>query len=152
MAGCPNRLGRATCRRQGLRPERAMVPVVPYHVYWRVARYVEGGAVREQGISTPKTSPARSCTSRLDADALRPPTAVADMMKDPLFARFLPLIQRGDVTLMEWKSTSASFCWRKASCRSARTPCRGIRSRCRWVTTLCSTRTVRSGWSYPNIR
>lgn len=76
-------------------------PIVPYHVYWagpatwRVEVFIKS-YFYTQNI------PCSRLWLWLDAD--RDPDAVDRMLtKDPLFARFLPFVERGDIKVMTWK-------------------------------------------------
>lgn len=79
-------------------------PIIPYHTYWtgpatwRVEIFVKSYLFTQN----------LACSRLwiwLDAD--RNPKAVEDMMtKDALFARFLPLVERGDIVLKAWKFPS----------------------------------------------
>jgi hypothetical protein len=79
-------------------------PIVPYHVYWtgpatwRVELFVKS-YLYTQNI------PCVRLWIWLDGD--REPNAIEKMMNhDPIFAKFLPLVERGDVTLKLWKFPS----------------------------------------------
>lgn len=79
-------------------------PIIPYHVYWtgpatwRVEIFVKSYLYTQN----------LACSRLwiwLDAD--RNPNAVDDMLnRDPLFKRFLPLVERGDITLKAWNFPS----------------------------------------------
>lgn len=79
-------------------------PVIPYHVYWtgpatwRVEVFIKS-YLYTQNIACSRL------WLWLDAD--RHANAVEDMLqRDPLFARFLPLIERGDIIVKEWRFPS----------------------------------------------
>ncbi|KAF8420202.1 hypothetical protein EV426DRAFT_537856 [Tirmania nivea] len=75
-------------------------PVIPYHTYWtgpatwRVELFIKG-YLHTQNLACSRLH------LWLDTDAH--PFAVPDMMRDPIFAKFLPLVERGDIILKEWK-------------------------------------------------
>jgi hypothetical protein len=78
-------------------------PVQLYHTYWtgpstwRVELFVKSYLYTQN----------LACSRLyiwLDSDSH--PTAVSDMMKDSGFQRFLPLVERGDITLKAWKFPS----------------------------------------------
>ncbi|GAM89355.1 hypothetical protein ANO11243_073920 [Dothideomycetidae sp. 11243] len=75
-------------------------PIVPYHVYWagpatwRLEIFVKAYLYTQN-------LPCSRLWVWLDAD--RSPTAVEKMLtKDPLFARFLPFVERGDLKVVAW--------------------------------------------------
>jgi hypothetical protein len=75
-------------------------PIIPYHVYWtgpatwRVEVFVKS-YLHTQNLACSRL------WIWLDAD--RNPNAVDNMLNhDTLFARFLPLVERGDIRLMSW--------------------------------------------------
>ncbi len=75
-------------------------PVIPYHVYWtgpatwRVEVFIKSYLYTQN-------LPCSRLWLWLDAD--RNPNAVEDFLKrDALFARFLPLVERGDVIVKAW--------------------------------------------------
>lgn len=79
-------------------------PIVPYHVYWtgpatwRVELFIKS-YLYTQNI------PCSRLWIWLDSD--RNHNAVADMLeRDPLFAMFLPFVQRGDISLHAWRFPS----------------------------------------------
>jgi hypothetical protein len=79
-------------------------PVVPYHVYWtgpatwRVELFIKSH-LYTQNI------PCVRLLLWLDGD--RDPEAVDKMLNhDPLFRKFLPFVNRGDITLMTWNFPS----------------------------------------------
>ncbi|TVY60747.1 hypothetical protein LSUE1_G009958 [Lachnellula suecica] len=79
-------------------------PIVPYHVYWtgpatwRVELFVKSH-FHTQNI------PCVRLFIWLDGD--RDPKAVDKMLNhDPLFEKFLPFVERGDIVLMTWKFPS----------------------------------------------
>lgn len=90
-AKAPSKTDRGTCAG----------PIVPYHVYWagpatwRVEVFIKS-YLYTQNIP---------CSQLwLWADADRDPDAVDKLLtKDPLFARLLPLVKRGDIKVLEWK-------------------------------------------------
>ena len=79
-------------------------PIIPYHVYWTGPATWRVEVFIKSYLFTQNLACSRLWLW-LDAD--HNPNAVEDMLNDdPLFARFLPLIERGDVTLKEWKFPS----------------------------------------------
>lgn len=79
-------------------------PIIPYHVYWtgpatwRVEVFIKAYLYTQN-------LPCSRLWLWLDAD--RSPNAVEDMLtKDPLFARFLPLVERGDIRVLAWNFPS----------------------------------------------
>ena len=79
-------------------------PVVPYHVYWtgpatwRVELFIKSHLYTQN-------LPCVRLLLWLDGD--RDPDAVEKMLNhDPLFARFLPFVERGDIILKTWKFPS----------------------------------------------
>lgn len=79
---------------------RCAGPIVPYHTYWtgpaswRVEVFVKSYLYTQN-------LPCSRLWIWLDAD--RSPGAVEKMMtNDPIFAKFLPLVKRGDIVLKEW--------------------------------------------------
>lgn len=79
-------------------------PIIPYHVYWsgpatwRVEVFIKAYLYTQN-------LPCSRLWLWLDAD--RTPNAVDKMLtSDPLFARFLPFVMRGDIKLMNWKFPS----------------------------------------------
>jgi hypothetical protein len=79
-------------------------PIIPYHVYWtgpaswRLEMFVKAYLYTQN-------LPCTRLWMWLDTD--KNPNALEDFMtKDPLFARFLPFIERGDITLHPWKFPS----------------------------------------------
>lgn len=79
-------------------------PIVPYHTYWtgpatwRVEVFIKS-YLHTQNLACSRLY--------LWLDADKNPHAVDDMLqRDPLFARFLPLVERGDITVMPWKFPS----------------------------------------------
>lgn len=91
-----------------LKPSRKNVgecagPVQLYHTYWtgpstwRVELFVKSYLYTQN-------LPCSRLYIWLDSDGN--PNAVEDMMKDPGFQRFLPLVARGDITLKAWKFPS----------------------------------------------
>ncbi|EWC46738.1 hypothetical protein DRE_03983 [Drechslerella stenobrocha 248] len=75
-------------------------PVVPYHVWWsgkctwRVELFLKS-YLHSQNL------PCSRLNLWLDHDSN--PFAIDDMMRDPGFVRFLPLVRRGDIKLREWR-------------------------------------------------
>lgn len=76
-------------------------PIVPYHVYWtgpatwRVELFVKSHLYTQN-------LPCTRLFIWLDGD--RDPKAVDKMLsRDPLFEKFLPFVERGDITLKLWK-------------------------------------------------
>lgn len=79
-------------------------PIVPYHVYWtgpatwRVEIFIKSYLYTQN-------LPCSRLFLWLDGD--REPDAVERMLNtDPLFAKFLPFVERGDITLKLWKFPS----------------------------------------------
>jgi len=79
-------------------------PIVPYHVYWtgpatwRVELFVKSHFYTQN-------IPCVRLFIWLDGD--REPNAIEKMMNhDPLFEKFLPFVERGDITLKLWKFPS----------------------------------------------
>ncbi|KAI9794579.1 MAG: hypothetical protein M1816_004466 [Peltula sp. TS41687] len=79
-------------------------PVIPYHVYWtgpatwRVEIFIKSYLYTQN-------LPCSRLWIWLDAD--RNPTAMKDMLQtDPVFAAYLPLVERGDIVLKSWKFPS----------------------------------------------
>lgn len=78
-------------------------PVIQYHTYWtgpatwRVELFVKS-YLWTQNLACSRLN------IWLDEDLYE--NAVADMMKDKLFTRFLPLVERGDILLRAWKFPS----------------------------------------------
>lgn len=79
-------------------------PIVPYHVYWtgpatwRVELFIKSHFYTQN-------IPCVRLFLWLDGD--RDPDAVDKMLNhDPLFKKFLPFVERGDITLMTWKFPS----------------------------------------------
>lgn len=75
-------------------------PIIPYHVYWsgpatwRVEVFIKAYLYTQN-------LPCSRLWLWVDAD--RSSTAAYDMLnKDPLFARFLPFVERGDIRVMSW--------------------------------------------------
>lgn len=75
-------------------------PIIPYHVYWagpatwRLEIFVKAYLYTQN-------LPCSRLYLWLDAD--RSPKAVENMLtKDPLFARFLPFVERGDLKVVAW--------------------------------------------------
>lgn len=79
-------------------------PIVPYHTYWtgpaswRVEVFIKSYLYTQN-------LPCSRLWIWLDSD--HSPDAVEKMLEhDPIFAKFLPLVERGDVILKEWKFPS----------------------------------------------
>ena len=79
-------------------------PIVPYHVYWtgpatwRVELFIKSHLYTQN-------LPCSRLYLWLDGD--RDPDAVDKMLtSDPLFARFLPFVERGDIIMKTWKFPS----------------------------------------------
>ncbi|EPS44232.1 hypothetical protein H072_1742 [Dactylellina haptotyla CBS 200.50] len=78
-------------------------PIVPYHIWWsgkctwRVELFIKS-YFHSQNL------PCSRLNLWLDVDVN--PNAVDDMMQDPGFARFIPLVHRGDLKLREWSFPS----------------------------------------------
>jgi len=79
-------------------------PIVPYHTYWtgpatwRVELFIKSYFYTQN-------TPCSRMFIWLDGD--RDPQAVDKMLNhDPLFKKFLPFVERGDITLMTWKFPS----------------------------------------------
>ncbi|GME48631.1 hypothetical protein GTA08_BOTSDO01860 [Neofusicoccum parvum] len=76
-------------------------PIIPYHVYWTGPATWRVEVFIKSYLYTQNLACSRLFLW-LDSD--KNPHAVDDMLhRDPLFARFLPLVERGDVTVMAWK-------------------------------------------------
>ncbi|KAL1615252.1 hypothetical protein SLS54_009183 [Diplodia seriata] len=79
-------------------------PIVPYHTYWTGPATWRVEVFVKSYLYTQNLACSRLYIW-LDAD--RNPNAVDDMLKrDPLFARFLPLVERGDIKVVGWKFPS----------------------------------------------
>ncbi|KAL9070105.1 MAG: hypothetical protein Q9157_005929 [Trypethelium eluteriae] len=79
-------------------------PIIPYHVYWTGPATWRVEVFIKSYLYTQNLACSRLWIW-LDAD--RHPNAIDDMLnRDPLFARFLPLVERGDITLKAWKFPS----------------------------------------------
>jgi hypothetical protein len=79
-------------------------PIIPYHVYWTGPATWRVEVFIKSYLYTQNLACSRLWIW-LDSD--RNPRAVEDMLtKDALFARFLPFVERGDVTLKAWKFPS----------------------------------------------
>lgn len=79
-------------------------PVIPYHVYWTGPATWRVEAFIKSYLYT-QNVPCSRVWLWLDAD--RRATAVEDMLeRDPLFARLLPLVERGDVVVKAWRFPS----------------------------------------------
>ncbi|KAK6539652.1 hypothetical protein TWF694_009858 [Orbilia ellipsospora] len=78
-------------------------PIIPYHIWWsgkctwRVELFVKS-YFHSQNL------PCSRLNLWLDVDVN--PNAVADMMRDPGFEKFIPLVERGDLKLREWSFPS----------------------------------------------
>lgn len=76
-------------------------PIIPYHVYWSGPATWRVEVFIKSYLYTQNLACSRLWIW-LDAD--RSPTAVETMLdQDPLFARFLTFVERGDIKLMSWK-------------------------------------------------
>ncbi|KAF2870251.1 hypothetical protein BDV95DRAFT_496999 [Massariosphaeria phaeospora] len=79
-------------------------PIVPYHVYWTGSATWRVEVFVKSYLYTQNLACSRLWIW-LDSD--HSPKAVSDMLnKDALFARFLPLVERGDIVLKAWKFPS----------------------------------------------
>ena len=79
-------------------------PIIPYHVYWTGPATWRVEVFVKSYLYTQNLACSRLWIW-LDAD--RNPNAVDDMLNhDPLFKRFLPLVERGDITLKAWNFPS----------------------------------------------
>lgn len=76
-------------------------PIIPYHVYWTGPATWRVEVFIKSYLYTQNLACSRLWLW-LDSD--RNPNAVYNMMnKDALFARFLPLVERGDILVKAWK-------------------------------------------------
>ncbi|KAF2091324.1 hypothetical protein K490DRAFT_31226 [Saccharata proteae CBS 121410] len=76
-------------------------PIVPYHVYWTGPATWRVEVFVKSYLYTQNLACSRLYIW-LDADKY--PNAVDDMLnRDALFARFLPLVERGDITVKAWR-------------------------------------------------
>ncbi|KAI9712835.1 MAG: hypothetical protein M1820_001457 [Bogoriella megaspora] len=79
-------------------------PIIPYHTYWTGPATWRVEVFIKSYLYTQNLACSRLWIW-LDAD--RNANAVGDMLnRDPLFARFVPLVERGDITLKAWKFPS----------------------------------------------
>jgi hypothetical protein len=79
-------------------------PIIPYHVYWTGPATWRVEAFIKSYLYTQNLACSRLWLW-LDSD--RSPNAVDSMLnKDALFARFLPLVERGDIVVKAWKFPS----------------------------------------------
>jgi hypothetical protein len=79
-------------------------PIIPYHVYWTGPATWRVEVFIKSYLYTQNLACSRLWLW-LDSD--RNPNAVENMLtKDALFARFLPLVDRGDVVVKAWKFPS----------------------------------------------
>ncbi|KAF2657752.1 hypothetical protein K491DRAFT_594475 [Lophiostoma macrostomum CBS 122681] len=79
-------------------------PIIPYHVYWTGHATWRVEAFIKSYLYTQNLACSRLWIW-LESD--KNPKAVDDMLtKDALFARFLPLVERGDIILKAWKFPS----------------------------------------------
>ncbi len=79
-------------------------PIIPYHVYWTGPATWRVEIFIKSYLYTQNLACSRLWLW-LDAD--RNPTAVADMLeRDSIFAAFRPLVERGDITVREWRFPS----------------------------------------------
>jgi len=75
-------------------------PIIPFHVYWRGPATWRVELFIKAYLYT-QNLPCSQLHFWLDSDPF--PTAVYDMLNtDPLFARFLPLVERGDIVVRAW--------------------------------------------------
>jgi len=75
-------------------------PIIPYHVYWRGPASWRVELFLKAYLYT-QNLPCSQLNLWLDSDPF--PNAVHDMLNnDPLFARFLPLVERGDILVRAW--------------------------------------------------
>jgi len=75
-------------------------PIIPYHVYWRGPASWRVELFIKAYLYT-QNLPCSQLNLWLDSDPF--PNAVHDMLNnDPLFVRFLPLVERGDILLRAW--------------------------------------------------
>ncbi|KAF2452845.1 hypothetical protein BDY21DRAFT_328433 [Lineolata rhizophorae] len=76
-------------------------PIIPYHTYWTGPATWRVEVFIKSYLYTQNLACSRLYIW-LDSD--RNPNAVDDMLnRDALFARFLPLVERGDIVLKAWK-------------------------------------------------
>ncbi|KAF2139428.1 uncharacterized protein K452DRAFT_232589 [Aplosporella prunicola CBS 121167] len=76
-------------------------PIVPYHTYWTGPATWRVEVFIKSYLYTQNLACSRLY---LWVDADKSPNAVENMLvRDPLFARFLPLVERGDITVMPWR-------------------------------------------------
>ncbi|KAI9884081.1 MAG: hypothetical protein M1823_004130 [Watsoniomyces obsoletus] len=79
-------------------------PVIPYHVYWTGPATWRVEVFIKSYLHTQNLACSRLWLW-LDADGHA--NVVQDMLqRDPLFARFLPLVERGDILVKEWRFPS----------------------------------------------
>jgi hypothetical protein len=79
-------------------------PIIPYHVYWTGPATWRVEVFIKSYLYTQNLACSRLWLW-LDSD--RSPNAVYNMLnKDALFARFLPLVERGDIVVKAWKFPS----------------------------------------------
>ncbi|KAF2732495.1 hypothetical protein EJ04DRAFT_336073 [Polyplosphaeria fusca] len=79
-------------------------PIIPYHVYWTGPATWRVEVFIKSYLYTQNLACSRLWLW-LDSD--KNPNAVRDMLnKDALFARFLPLVDRGDILVKAWKFPS----------------------------------------------
>jgi hypothetical protein len=79
-------------------------PIIPYHVYWTGPASWRLELFTKSYFYT-QNLPCSRLWLWLDADKNH--NAINDFMtRDPLFARFLPFVERGDIALKEWKFPS----------------------------------------------
>lgn len=79
-------------------------PIIPYHTYWTGPATWRVEVFIKSYLYTQNLACSRLWIW-LDSD--KNPNAVHDMLtKDALFARFLPLVERGDIVLKGWKFPS----------------------------------------------
>jgi hypothetical protein len=76
-------------------------PIIPYHTYWTGPATWRLEVFVKSYLYT-QNLPCSRLYIWLDED--RKPGSVDKMLtRDPLFARFLPFVHRGDITLMSWR-------------------------------------------------
>ena len=79
-------------------------PVIPYHVYWTGPATWRVEAFVKSYLYT-QNMPCSRLWLWLDVDLY--PNAVENLLRrDPLFARFLPLVERGDIVVRAWRFPS----------------------------------------------
>ncbi|KAF2753416.1 hypothetical protein EJ05DRAFT_494895 [Pseudovirgaria hyperparasitica] len=78
-------------------------PVIPYHTYWSGSVTWRVEAFIKSYLFT-QNIPCSQLWLWFDADSN--PNAVRDTLSHPIFARFLPLVERGDLRVEPWKFPS----------------------------------------------